>query len=143
MGRAMLMLMLGSLMLTQSACSIAWALKQPPPKDVEGLGIGSLRDHVIGRLGIPKLSENDPQGRKQDMFEFQSGMHQFSKLRVIPYLGADIFTLGLAEIILWPMELTVMKDATCQAFATYDASQNVEAWRLNKVNQSGLEAQGC
>jgi hypothetical protein len=57
------------------------------PKDVEGLGIGSPRDHVIGRLGIPKLSENDPQVRKQDMFEFQSGMHQFSKLRVIPYLG--------------------------------------------------------
>jgi hypothetical protein len=87
MGRAMLMLMLGSLMLTQSACSIAWALKQPPLKDVEVLGIGSPRDHVIGRLGIPKLSENDPQVRKQDMFEFQSGMHQFSKLRVIPYLG--------------------------------------------------------
>lgn len=143
MGRAMLMLMLVSLMPVQSACSIAWALKQPPPKDIEGLGIGSTRDHVIGRLGIPKLSEIDPQGRKQDMFEFQSGMHQLSKFRVLPYFAADFITLGLAEIILWPMELTVMKDATCQAVATYDVSQNVEAWRLNKVNQSGLEAQGC
>jgi hypothetical protein len=57
MGRAMLMLMLGSLLLVQSACSIAWALKQPPPKDIEGLGIGSPRDHVIGRLGIPKLQK--------------------------------------------------------------------------------------
>lgn len=143
MGRSTVMLVLLSLMLVQSACSIAWALKQPPPKDIEGIGIGSPREHVIGRLGIPKLSETDPQGRKQDMFEFQSGMHQLSKLRVIPYLGADLFTLGLAEIILWPMELTVMKDATCQALATYDSSQNVQIWRLNKLNQSGLEAQGC
>lgn len=143
MVRAMLMLMLGSLMLVQSACSIAWALKQPPPRDIEGLGVGSPRDQVVGRLGIPKLSETDSQGRKQDMFEFQSGLHQLSKLRVLPYFAADFITLGLAEAILWPMELTVMKDATCQAVATYDASQHVELWRLNKVNQSGLEAQGC
>lgn len=143
MGRSLVMLMLVSLMLVQSACSIAWALKQPPPTDIEGLGVGSPRDQVVGRLGVPKLSDADVHGRKQDMFEFQSGMHQLSKLRVIPYLGADIFTLGLAEIILWPMELTVMKEATCQAVATYDGSQNVEVWRLNKVSQSGLEVQGC
>lgn len=111
MVRAMLMLMLGSLMLVQSACSIAWALKQPPPRDIEGLGVGSPRDQVVGRLGIPKLSETDSQGRKQDMFEFQSGLHQLSKLRVLPYFAADFITLGLAEAILWPMELTVMKDA--------------------------------
>jgi hypothetical protein len=68
-------------------------------------------------------------------------MHQLSKFRVIPYLGADVFTLGLAEIILWPLEMTVMKDATCQAVATYDSSHKL--WRLDKVNKSGLEAQGC
>jgi hypothetical protein len=143
MGRSLVLLMLVSLMLVQSACSIAWALKQPPPREIEGLGVGSSRDQVVGRLGVPKLSETDMQGRKQDMFEFQSGMHQLSKLRVIPYLGADIFTLGLAEVILWPIELTVMKDATCQALATYDGSQNVEIWRLIKLSQSGLEVQGC
>ncbi|HWG96314.1 MAG TPA: hypothetical protein VN647_04445 [Nitrospira sp.] len=143
MGRAMLMLILVSLMLVQNACSVAWALKQPPAKDLEGLGIGTPRQQLIDRLGIPKLSETDPQGRKQDMFEFQSGMHQASKLRIIPYLAADVFTVCLAELILWPMEVMVLKEATCNAFATYDSSQNVETWRVNKASQSGLEAQGC
>lgn len=143
MGRAMLMLALVSLMLVQSACSVAWALKQPPPKNLEGIGVGSSRQQLIDRLGIPKLSETDSQGQKQDMFEFQSGMHEASKLRAIPYLAADVFTLGLAEIILWPLELTVMKDATCNGYATYDSSNTADTWRVTKRNQSGLEAQGC
>jgi len=127
------MLMLVSFMFAQSACSVGWALKQPPPADLQGIGIGTPRQQVIDRLGIPKQTETDPQGKKQDSFEFQSGMHQASKLRVIPYLAADVFTLGLAEILLWPLELTVMKDATCNGFATYDSSLNVETWRVNKL----------
>jgi hypothetical protein len=37
------------------------------------------------------------------------------------------------------MELTVMESATCNAFATYDASQKVEAWKLRQ--RDGV--QGC
>ena len=144
MGRRLATLMLVSLMLVQTACSVAAVLKQPPPKDLSGIGLGTTRQELIDRLGIPKISDTDPQGRKQDMFEFQSGLHQASKLRAILYTAADVFTLCLAELILWPLELTVMKDATCNAFATYDAShKQVESWRVNKVGQSGLEVQGC
>ena len=123
--------------LAQSACSVYKASTQPGPADLQGLGIGVLRQQVIAILGPPKFSDVDPQGRKQDTFEFQSGFHQGSKARVILYLAADVFTLGLAELILWPMELTVMERATCIANATYGRSQKVETWNVNKKGSDG------
>src|SRR2546427_8807892 len=112
--------------LAYSGCSVYKASTQPGPADLTGLGIGSRRVEVITRLGAPKFSDTDPQGRKQDTFEFQSGLHQASKARIILYLAADVFTLTLAEIILWPMEMTVLERATCIANVTYDESQKVE-----------------
>jgi hypothetical protein len=139
MRTVVLILMLVSVMVAQSACSVYKAATQPPPADLAGIGIGTPRQEIIQRLGAPKFSDTDPQGRKQDSFEFQSGMHGASKARIILYLAADLFTICLAEIILWPMELTVMDSATCNAFATYDSSQKVETWKLTKKNG----VQGC
>ena len=134
-----IMMMLVSFMFAQSACSIYKAATQPPPADLQGIGIGTSRQELITRLGAPKFSDTDPQGRKQDAFEFQSGMHGASKARIILYLAADLFTICLAEIILWPMELTVMERAVCNGFATYDQSQKVETWNVTK--KDGV--QGC
>ena len=125
--------------LAHSSCSVYKASTQPGPANLTGLGIGSSRGEVITRLGAPKFSDTDPQGRKQDTFEFESGFHQASKARVILYLAADVFTLTLAELILWPMELTVMERAKCLAFVTYDQSQKVEIW--NVTQKDGV--QGC
>jgi hypothetical protein len=127
------------LTLSNPACSVYKASTQPGPADLTGLGIGSRRVEVITRLGAPKFSDTDPQGRKQDTFEFQSGLHQASKVRIILYLAADVVTLTLAEIILWPMEMTVLERATCIANVTYDESQKVEAWVL--AQKDGV--QGC
>jgi len=125
--------------LAHSSCSVYKASTQPGPADLTGLGIGSQRQEVIMRLGAPKFSDADPQGRKQDTFEFESGLHQGSKARVILYLAADVFTLTLAEIILWPMELTVLERAKCIAFVTYDPTQKVETWKVSQ--KDGV--QGC
>lgn len=118
--------------LAHSACSVYKAATQPGPADLTGLGVGSPRQEVITRLGAPKFSDTDPQGRKQDSFEFQSGLHPASKARIILYIVADIVTLTLAELILWPAELTVMERATCTAFATYDQSHKVETWHVTQ-----------
>src|SRR2546427_7890974 len=125
--------------LAYSGCSVYKASTQPGPAYLTVLSIGSPRQEVITRLGAPKFSDTDPQGRKQDTFEFESGFHQASKARVILYLAADVFTLTLAELILWPMELTVMERAKCLAFVTYDQSQKVEIW--NVTQKDGV--QGC
>jgi hypothetical protein len=126
------MLMFVSFMFAQSACSVYKAATQPPPADLQGIGVGTPRQQLIQRFGAPKFSDTNPQGRKQDSFEFQSGMHGASKARIILYLAADLVTLTLAEIILWPMELTVLERAVCNGFATYDQSEKVEAWNVSK-----------
>ena len=125
--------------LSQPACSVYKAATQPPPADLTGVGIGTSRQELITRLGAPKFSDTDPAGRKQDAFEFASGLHSGSKLRIIPYLAADIFTLTLAELILWPMELTVMEKAVCQGYAIYDSSHKVVEWKVSQ--KDGV--QGC
>jgi hypothetical protein len=122
-----------------AACSVYKAGSQPGPADLTGMGIGTPRAQVISHLGAPKFSDVDPQGRKQDVFEFESGMNQAAKARIIPYLAADVFTLGLAELVLWPTELTVMERAKCVATVTYDAAQKVETW--NVTQKDGV--QGC
>lgn len=126
-------------LLAQSGCSVYKAASQPGPADVTGIGVGSRRTDVITRLGAPKFSDTDESGQKQDTFEFQSGLHQASKARVILYVAADFFTLCLAELILWPMELTVMERASCIAVATYNRSQKVEAFAVTQ--KDGV--QGC
>jgi hypothetical protein len=129
------------ILLTNSACSVYKAATQPPPADLPGMGVGTQRVEVINRLGAPTFSDTDPAGKKQDTFKFESGLHNGSKARIIPYLAADFFTLGLAELILWPMEMTVMERATCIANVTYDESQKVEHWVVYK--KDSLQAQGC
>ena len=128
-------------MLTNSACSVYKAAIQPPPADLTGMSVGTQRVEVINRFGAPTFSDTDPTGKKQDVFEFESGLHQGSKARIIPYLAADVFTGGLAELLLWPMELTIMERAKCIANVTYDESQKVENWVVCK--KAGLQVQGC
>lgn len=124
--------MLCIIVFVTSGCSVYKASTQPGPADIEGIGIGTPRQLVMTRLGAPKFSDTDPQGRKQDTFEFTSGMHQASKARVVFYLAADVFTLCLAELILWPMEMTVMERASCVGLATYDANHKVESWAVSQ-----------
>jgi hypothetical protein len=119
-------------LIASPACSVYKASTQPGPADLTGLGIGSRRTEVIARLGAPKFFATDPEGRKQDTDEFDSGMHQGSKARVIFYLAADVFTWTVAEIILWPLELTVMERARCVASATYDLTHLVEIWNVTQ-----------
>jgi hypothetical protein len=128
-------------LLTQSACSVYKAVSQPPPADLTGIGAGTTRTELINRFGAPKFSETDQIGKKHDVFEFESGFHQGSKARVIPYLAADFFSLGLAELILWPAELTLLESAKCIANVSYDEAQKVEHWALSQ--KGGNQMQGC
>lgn len=129
------------LMFTQSACSVYKVVTQPPPADLTGIGAGTPRTELINRFGAPKFSETDSTGKKHDIFEFESGFHQGSKARAIPYLAADVFSAGLAELILWPAELTLLDSAKCMATVSYDETQKVEHWAISQ--KGGNQMQGC
>jgi outer membrane protein assembly factor BamE (lipoprotein component of BamABCDE complex) len=119
-----------------SGCSVYKVVAQPGPADLTGIRPGTPRQELIGRLGAPVMVDTDQHGRKQDVFQFQSGFHHASKLRAIPYLAADVFTLTLAELVLWPLEITAMEAATCSGMATYDGSLKVMTWSVTKKNES-------
>ena len=121
-------------------CSVYKAMSQPGPADLAGIGVGTPRQELFGRLGAPKFSDTTADGKKEDVFEFVSGAHQATKVRGVFYLAADVFTLALAELILWPIELTVAEAALCNGTASYDEKQKVQSWFVTSRNKSG---QGC
>ena len=131
---------LGCLLLTLSGCSVYKVLSQPGPVDLKGIGPGTPRQELLARFGAPAMVDSDAHGNKMDVFQFQSGFHQASKIRALPYLAADIFTLTAAELILWPIEITAMEAATCSATATYDNRNRVSSWYVGKKTESqGLQ----
>ena len=120
--------MIALILLSTSGCSAYKAISQPGTADLSGIGIGTPRQQVILRLGPPKMIDTLSNGVKQDVFEFQSGANQSSKVRAVFYVAADVFTVGLAEVILWPLEMTAFDSATCTAMATYDNQLKVDSW---------------
>ena len=123
-----------------AGCSVYKAASQPGPADLTGIGVGTPRQIIISRLGAPKMIDTDATGHKQDIFEFSSGMHQASKVRVVLYLAADVFTLTLAELLLWPLEMTLLESATCTGIATYDLTLKVQSWIVTDKKDT---AQNC
>lgn len=133
-------LILTSLALSLGGCSVYKAASQPGPADLAGIGVGTSRQIIISRLGAPKMIDTDFKGNKQDIFEFSSGMHQATKVRVVLYLAADVFTLTLAELLLWPLEMTLLESATCTGIATYDLNLRVQSWMVTDKKDT---AQNC
>lgn len=120
-----------------NGCSVYKVLSQPEPANLSGLGIGSKRDEIITRIGAPKFSDTNKDGHKQDVFEFQSGTDNLSRMRALFYLGGDVVTASLAEVVFWPIELTLLEAAQCQAVVSYDTDYVAKTWILtNKKNSS-------
>jgi len=126
--------------LSLSGCSVYKVLSQDGPADLNGLGVGSTRQELIQRLGPPKITDVAANGDKQDIFEFKSGLHEAAKVRFLPYLAADVFTLGLAEIVLYPIETSLLDSATCTGIATYDSKLKVNTWGLTLKKSSSSQS---
>ena len=122
-----------------AGCAAYEAAHQSGPVDLTGIGVGTPREVIISRLGVPKIIEMDVKGHKQDTFEFSSGMHQASKVRVFLYLVADVFTLTLAEILLLPLETTLLKSTTYVGIATYDSNFKIQSWIVTDKKDSGQD----
>ena len=92
--------------LFSSGCSTVMAAKQPSAKNLDVLAVGSPRDVVIGELGSPVHTEV-VEGKKSDIFKFVQGYSQANKtVRTIGHGVADVFTLGLWEVVGTPTEAT-------------------------------------
>jgi len=139
-GMKMKKIVLALVMLSLSGCSVYKVMSQEGPADLNGLGVGSSRQELIQRLGYPKITDVAANGDKQDIFEFRSGVNQAAKLRFLPYLAADVFTIGLAEIVLYPLEASLFDSATCIGIATYDSTMKVNTWGLSLKKSSSEQS---
>ena len=108
----------------QSGCSVFMAAKQPPKKDLSVLTAGTHRARLIAEFGAPIHTETKD-GNKVDVFKFVQGYSTGAKTgRAVFHGAADVFTLGLWEVVGTPTEAAFDgQDMAVQV--SYDAQDKV------------------
>ena len=88
-----------------SGCSVFMAAEQPVAKNIELFKTGTSREVLLAEFGQPLISE-ETDGKKVEIFTFIQGYSKLAKTgRVIFHSAADVFTLGLWEIVGTPTEM--------------------------------------
>lgn len=115
-----------ALALFVSGCAVHKAANAPSRKDTSVLRPGTPRDIVMAELGQPAASSKDDQGI-YDIFKFTKGYTGGEKfLHATGHGVADVFTLGLWEVIGTPTE-SIAQDNEVMAKVYYDdAGKNVK-----------------
>jgi len=96
---------------------------------------GETRNTVISVLGVPKSTESKKDSRT-DIFEFTDGYSAGSKTRVILYIAGDVFTLGLSELLFWPIELVAGDGIQGRAIVSYGMDDIAKSVLLTKADGS-------
>ena len=114
-----------AVMLTSTGCAVFMAAKQPSKKDLSVLSLGTPRSLLLAELGQPVTTETRD-GKQVDVFSFTQGYSKPAKAaRAVFHGAADVFTLGLWEIVGTPTEAVF--DGTKMALeVTYDENDRVE-----------------
>lgn len=87
------------------------AANQPSAKNVELFNQGTLRTQLIAEFGAPANTKKNPDGTTCDIFTFTQGYSGGAKAtRAIAHGIADLFTLGLWEVIGTPTEAILSGD---------------------------------
>ena len=129
--RYLVLLLLIAFTFSSSGCATVMAAHQPGKKDLNVLAVGMPRDTVIAELGSPVHTETE-NGKKVDIFKFVQGYSQANKtLRTIGHGVADVFTLGLWEVVGTPTEAT-FNGQDMAIKVTYDQNDKVEEFAYLK-----------
>jgi hypothetical protein len=111
---------------TLTACSVFMAATQPDAKNASLFMRGTDRSQLLAEFGKPQSSEIGDDGKKHEIFVFTQGYSTGNKVgRAIFHGAADVFTLGLWEILATPIESHF--DGNKKAFEViYDANGKIE-----------------
>ena len=124
-----------------AGCSIYKSAHAPPPVPVDIIKAGSSRAEVMSIFGLPKTSDMVVSNERTEIYEFIDGNPDASKLRIIPYIGADFFTLGLAELVLWPMEIAFLQGSEGRAVVTFDQDNKAKTVMVTKKDGTPWQSQ--
>lgn len=113
------------ILLFSSGCSVFMAAHQPDKKNIDLFSVGTPRNTLLAEFGPPAVSETRD-GKKHEIFRFKQGYSTGAKVgRTIFHGVADVFTIGLWEVVGTPAELVFHGDE--MAFeVTYDNDDNVD-----------------
>lgn len=113
-------------LLSQAGCSVFMAAKQPPKKDLSILSVGTPRGLLLTEFGQPVASSTRDE-KRVDLFSFTQGYSKPAKAgRALFHGAADVFTLGLWEVIGTPTE-AVFDGTKMSLEVTYDEDDRVES----------------
>jgi hypothetical protein len=139
----LLLLVVGtSGLMSMGGCSVFSALNSAPYVDYEQVKVGESRMRVSEIIGPPKTSAKEgADNHLMDYHEFKSGTPGLTRLRVLGYLAGDFFTIGLSEIVFWPVELGLLQAKDYKGHVTYDTQERVNGYRIvgddGKVKHEG------
>ena len=103
-----------------SGCASVMAFSTAPPAKHHRIEIGMHRDRVEGLLEASRLTSVSYLAEGRTGYEYSDGPNPVWKVRGVLYLAADVVTLFLSELILWPIEILVRGSAERSGTAYYD-----------------------
>ncbi|MDJ0870080.1 MAG: hypothetical protein QNK03_28590 [Myxococcota bacterium] len=136
------LILAGMVLAAQTGCATYTAIKMPGPTGDENVDVGMHRSDVEGVLGVGPTSEYENEGLQTVRYEYSDGPTQWSKLRSVLYVGADVFTLFLSELIFFPTELYATDRIKRVATAEYDDENELVEWKVQRRGGETLEHKG-
>jgi len=125
-------------LILNQGCASFKALNMDGPKYAENLQVGNHRSLVETTVGTNGRVYKDGEITRAN-YQYLDGPHPGTKVRAILYLGADIFTLFLSEIIFWPLEMAVEHSSRRSAEALYDEQNKLiyfREWKTGNQKQT-------
>ena len=119
-------LALACIALSATGCSVVMAAHQPSKKDTGLLTPGMPRNAVLAEIGPPIATETK-EGKRVEVYSFVQGYSKGARVsRTIGHGTADVFTLGLWEVVGTPTE-AVFNGKRVAYEVTYDSSDRIES----------------
>ena len=116
------------LVVATPGCAVVLAAKQPDAKDLSVLTPGTPRSMVVGELDPPVWS-GERAGAKVEVFAFVDGYSKATKAaRAFFHAAADVFTLGLWEVVGTPTE-AIFTGSKMKVEVVYDTHDQVVSVR--------------
>jgi hypothetical protein len=117
-----------------SGCSVYMEATRPTPVDLSQFQPGDTRDSVIQKVGVPLIVSSEADGASCDSYNlYTRGYGAAGKAGIAMLEGAaDVFTLGLAEVITTPTEALTKNETHPVTFCYRDS-------KLARVSEGGQE----
>ncbi len=130
-----LLAILLALLVLASGCSINSAFSLPGPSTDDRIKVDMARRDVETALSTsPSSMFENSIGMFEARYEYADGPSSWSKMRVILYLAADVFSLGITELIFWPIEMSLTSQAHRIGLAEYSRDNQLAAWKVTRKN---------